>query len=70
MWAKNELKEKFAGGISTTSRVESHHAIQKRHSTSNSGLQRGSFRANLKKPVFLPEFFQTQKNEVFSTYQT
>ena len=39
MWAKNELKEKFAGGISTTSRVESHHAIQKRHSTSNSGLQ-------------------------------
>ena len=36
LWAKCLLKSKFAGGVSTTSRVECLHAVQKKTLTSNS----------------------------------
>jgi len=39
MWAKCDLKDKFAGGVSTTSRIEGLHAIQKNYFTSSSSLQ-------------------------------
>jgi len=38
-WAKCFLKETFVGGVSTTSRVEGLHALQRRYLTSNSNLQ-------------------------------
>lgn len=38
LWAKCYLKFKFAGGVSTTSRIEGLHAHQKRYMTSNSSL--------------------------------
>jgi len=39
MWAKCLLKSKFTGGVSTTSRVECLHSVQKRYFTSNTNLQ-------------------------------
>ena len=40
LWAKWLLKNKYAGGISTTSRVESLHATQKKYLNSSSSLQK------------------------------
>jgi len=39
MWARCFLKDRFIGGVSTTSRVEGFHAKQKAYLTSNSNLQ-------------------------------
>ena len=38
-WAKCCLKESFAAGVSTTSRIEGLHGVLKRYLTSNSSLQ-------------------------------
>ena len=40
MWAKCFLKQRFVGGVSTTSRIEGLHAKQKAYLTSNCSLQR------------------------------
>jgi len=39
-WVKCFIKTKFAGGISTTSRVEGLHAVQKKYLTSSSSLKK------------------------------
>ena len=40
LWAKCCLKTSFAGGVSTTSRIEGLHAIQKKYLIANSSLQK------------------------------
>ena len=39
-WTKCLLKSNFVGGVSTTSRIEGFHAVQKRYLTSDGGLQK------------------------------
>ena len=64
LWAKCLLKDKFLGGISTTSRIEGLHAKQKAYLTSQIGLQRlfHGFRVIEKTQIsnFKEEYFRHQ----------
>ena len=64
LWAKCCLKTSFAGGVSTTSRIEGLHAIQKKYLIANSSLQKvfKSFRfiENSQELKFYDEFSRHQ----------
>ena len=66
-WAKSFTKEKFAGGISTTSRVEGLHSVQKKYLTSSSSLKKVfySFRSLENQQIlkFKEEFREKSKGE-------
>jgi len=66
-WARCFLKKSFAGGVSTTSRIEGLHAKQRKYLTSNANLQLvfHCFRSIEKTQVcnFKEEFCESKKPE-------
>ena len=67
-WARCFIKNEFAGGVSTTSRVEVLHSLQKKNMTSSSSLQKvfHSFRLLEKRQI---SKFSEEYNEA-TTYQS
>ena len=65
-WAKYITKEQFTAGVSTTSRVEGLHSVQKKYLTSSSSLKKVfySFRSLEKQQItrFQEEFNEKSKN--------
>ena len=71
-WAKCFVKQEFTGGVSTTSRVEGLHAVQKKYLTSSSDLKTVfySFRSLEKIQIskFKEEFQKPIKDESFNCF--
>jgi len=63
MWGKCFLKETFLGGVSTTSRVESLHALQKRYLTSNASLQKVFHSFRLIEKIQVSKFEEENQKE-------